>query len=605
MKSILIKYFCTKPIDKKLLKDVERHDRKFCKLEHESRKISGIANNPNRIVTNLTGDTLTPEEERVLSFGLKHGLATRLNESDVVASAESIWDQLQRKNLLPDGYMKQQKIKNSIKALACNFLDFEDRKMSEDSRHIKILKTLREKYAILRPDKGNGVVLIKKIEYIDWLSAIFSDATKFRKLEHDPTFTQLNSPERYLRTINKRNEIDDSTYEHIRPQSTRPARAHGLPKTHKSFDVLPPFRPIIDTTGTAYQPLAKYLSALLSPLAQNEFSLKDSFDAVTRIHNIPPQLVVQGYRYVSFDVKSLFTNIPLKKVIKIILKRVYDDKQISSNLKPRTLKKLLKDCCTKTPFSFNGALYHQIDGVSIGSPLGPTLANILMTELEDDIIRPLITSDKLKFYVRYVNDTLILAKPEDIPLILEKLNSFRPQIQFTYEEFVDHNDVHFLDIKFDSQGTTIYRKSTHTGQYRHYSSFTPWSRKVAWIRALVHRATKICSTQQLLQLEILNIKRFASWNGFPRWICDKLINTYSTSQSSKTTPGGKEPEPTISIIWIRLPFIGQKGNFLLRNCTRKISRLLKQPVKFMNQWETTDCKLFHFSKRSYAKPYKS
>ena len=136
----------------------------------------------------------------------------------------------------------------------------------------------------------------------------------------------------------------------------------------------------------------------------------------------------------------------------------------------------------------------------------------------------MITSDKLKFYVRYVDDTLVLAKPEDIPLILDKLNSFHPQIQFKYEEFVDHNDVHFLDIKFDSQGTTIYRKSTHTGQYRHYSSFTPWSRKVAWIRALVHRATKICSTQQLLQLEILTIKRFASWNGFPRWMCDKLIN---------------------------------------------------------------------------------
>ena len=102
---------------------------------------------------------------------------------------------------------------------------------------------------------------------------------------------------------------------------------------------------------------------------------------LTRIHNIPPHLFAQGYRFVSFDVKSLFTNIPLKKVIKIILKRVYDDKEITTNLKPRTLKKLLKDCCMKTPFSFNNELYHQIEGVSMGSPLGPTLANILMTAL--------------------------------------------------------------------------------------------------------------------------------------------------------------------------------------------------------------------------------
>ena len=136
----------------------------------------------------------------------------------------------------------------------------------------------------------------------------------------------------------------------------------------------------------------------------------------------------------------------------------------------------------KTPFSFNGELYDQIDGVSMGSQPGPTLANILMTEFEDDVIRPLISSGKLKFYVRYGDNSLVLAKPEDINLILDKLISFHPQIQFTFEEFVDHNDVHFLHIRFDSQRTTIYR-STHSqpiqGQYRHYSSFTPWSPKVS------------------------------------------------------------------------------------------------------------------------------
>ena len=135
---------------------------------------------------------------------------------------------------------------------------------------------------------------------------------------------------------------------------------------------------------------------------------------------------------------------------------------------------------------------------------------ILMTVLEDEIIRPLIISDTLKFYIRHVDDTLVLIKPNDIPLIFEKLNSFHPQIQFKVEEFVDHNDVHFLDIKLDPQRTTIYRKPTHTGQYRHYSSFTPWSRKTAWIRALVQRAMKICSRQELLIFEVLNIKQFAS-----------------------------------------------------------------------------------------------
>jgi hypothetical protein len=170
----------------------------------------------------------------------------------------------------------------------------------------------------------------------------------------------------------------------IRPQSTRPARAHGLPKTHKSFDNLPSFRPIIDTTGTAYQLVAKYLSSLLNPLTHNEFKLRDSFDAVSRIHNIPSHLFSQGYRFVSFDVTSLFTNIPLRKTINIILDRIYKDKRITTTIRKRTLKKLLLDSCTKTPFSVNDQLYRQIDGISMGSPLGPTLADILMTAFEDE-----------------------------------------------------------------------------------------------------------------------------------------------------------------------------------------------------------------------------
>jgi hypothetical protein len=76
------------------------------------------------------------------------------------------------------------------------------------------------------------------------------------------------------------------------------------------------------------------------------------------------------------------------------------------------------DSCTKTIFSLNGQLYRQTDGVSMGLPLGPTLANIIMTEFEELIIKPLINSGTIKFYKRYVDDTLILTKPLDLTNIL-------------------------------------------------------------------------------------------------------------------------------------------------------------------------------------------
>ena len=69
----------------------------------------------------------------------------------------------------------------------------------------------------------------------------------------------------------------------IRPKNAKPARAHGLPKTHKEFSNIPKFRPIIDTIETTNCLVGKHLTILLNPLTINEYSLKDSFDAANRI----------------------------------------------------------------------------------------------------------------------------------------------------------------------------------------------------------------------------------------------------------------------------------------------------------------------------------
>ena len=59
------------------------------------------------------------------------------------------------------------------------------------------------------------------------------------------------------------------------------------------------------------------------------------------------------------------------------------------------------------PFSLNRELFQEIDGIYMGSPLGPTMADI-MTTLEEEVIRLLISSDT-KFYARFVDGTLVLA----------------------------------------------------------------------------------------------------------------------------------------------------------------------------------------------------
>ena len=124
----------------------------------------------------------------------------------------------------------------------------------------------------------------------------------------------------------------------------------------------------------------------------------------------------------SLDVKSLFTNVPLQKTLDVILKRVYTEKKIQTKLTKRTLKKLVLDTCTKTAFLANGKILEQVDGVSMGASMGPVLANIIMTELEKEVVDRLVRQGKLKFYSRYVDDTLMMLKPEDVDTVLDEFN---------------------------------------------------------------------------------------------------------------------------------------------------------------------------------------
>ena len=98
------------------------------------------------------------------------------------------------------------------------------------------------------------------------------------------------------------------------------------------------------------------------------------------------------------------------------------EKKVQTTLSKRSLNKLILDTCQKTAFSFNGKMFEQLDGVSMGASLGPLLANIIMIECENLVVKELVDKDIMKFYVWYVDDTLLLVKRKDIEYILGCFN---------------------------------------------------------------------------------------------------------------------------------------------------------------------------------------
>ena len=246
--------------------------------------------------------------------------------------------------------------------------------------------------------------------------------------------------------------------------------------------------------------------------------------------------------------------------------------------------------------SFDNVLFEQIDGVSMGSCLAPVLANIILTELEKVIVDELVRSGTVKFYRRYVDDTLVLIKPSDIPFVLNKLNSFDKNLKFTVDTFQD-GTVHFLDLEITDSGIDVFRKHTHTGQYTHFKSFEPWARKTTWIKSLFHRAVQICSNSTLLNKQIAQITKFMSWNGFNKnirfSIIRKLKERQNLSKNHLTEQTGTDTSEDVSPkIWLRIPFLGKQGEFLVKRLIKKIQRNLTRPVKFIVIYQTKKVSYF-------------
>ena len=99
------------------------------------------------------------------------------------------------------------------------------------------------------------------------------------------------------------------------------------------------------------------------------------------------------------------------------------------------MKSFLLVSCTKTAFSYDNIFYQQCNGVSMGSSLVPVLACIILTGFEKVVVMPLMESGILKFYCRYVNDTLVLIKEDHIDNILMSFSSFDNNSWFTVDKF--------------------------------------------------------------------------------------------------------------------------------------------------------------------------
>ena len=144
----------------------------------------------------------------------------------------------------------------------------------------------RDDIVITKPDKGSGVVVMDKCQYLRLLSeASINDTGKFRPVSLERPKIEDRPPTYYHPLLEKEREIDSLLRrilpkliaDSLRPKGSRLAHLYGLPKTHKEGLAM---RPILSATQTYNYALAKWLEDKLKPLSYNQYTVPDTFQFV-------------------------------------------------------------------------------------------------------------------------------------------------------------------------------------------------------------------------------------------------------------------------------------------------------------------------------------
>ncbi|XP_066917454.1 uncharacterized protein [Clytia hemisphaerica] len=167
---------------------------------------------------------------------------------------------------------------------------------------------------------------MRRDDYNKKLQKMIDDGIKNNKYE--PTTDETLHDLKLFRDFIYRNFQKHKDYQKMFPTSGQPARLYGTAKTHK-FESIEDidmenlkFRPIIAQTGTYTYGAAQVIAEYLKPLcSENSYIIRNTQDFPSILKE--QETLSPNEEYVSYDVESLFTNIPVKDTITYILDEIY------------------------------------------------------------------------------------------------------------------------------------------------------------------------------------------------------------------------------------------------------------------------------------------
>ena len=229
---------------------------------------------------------------------------------------------------------------------------------------------------IKKADKGSAVCVINTTDYLREGLRQLGNCDTYQLLTSDPTTKFSATIETYLTDMLLEETIDLDTFEYLNISNPKPGRFYLLPKIHKLGI---PGRPICGSNNHPTERISEFVDHHIKkyvPLLPSY--IRDTQHFIKRVKQAGP--LPEGALLVTWDVCSLYTNIPNFEGINSVVEQVRNDPD--AEIPANQIGKLLEMILHMNHFEFNKKLYLQLIGTAMGTKCAPNFAGLFLGKFE-------------------------------------------------------------------------------------------------------------------------------------------------------------------------------------------------------------------------------
>ena len=402
-------------------------------------------------------------------------------------------------------------------------------------RELAMLKNWRKqsKYLVLQSDKNLGTTVVDSEWYSRKLDDLVLNNKDFTPISEDIYLGMMGQA--YNEIVATDNvwlpqEIKDYILADLTPDKARinVPKFHGLPKVHKEPWAL---RPIVPCHSYPLSNASKVLSMILKlRVRESPWILESTQDLARELETIK---VPPGKKcwIASGDVTAMYPNIPRKRAHQIL-------GEITRKVEPTTdgsdvelVTKLAAWSDNFLVFKHNNKYFHQKEGLAMGIPAAPDVANLYMSHFENTFAHNFV------LYKRYIDDVFVIVDASSREEALEKLSVIQADgLHLTWS--VDKVTINYLDLEITQEAGKYfsfkpYRKPLNSYERVPWSSYHPQHVKRAAFCGEISRMARLCSNHDRFYNEVAYVRDIYLKRGYPgaliaKWIRSEARNRWES-----------------------------------------------------------------------------